>query len=508
MKAIPAILVAWLMAFLAIPSNAPDQCEMLRRLIANLQSQLEVQTRRLHSSSCSGSARSICLTRVRNLQQQIRNETRALQTCKNGVIPTSGISVPYHRPFDLLPRSVDDFDHAKAATNPRWDYFNNIPRNPMWAYQVYDGKLPNAETLCGVDQSSSDPSDWGRCTQDRVTTNHAHCFRGGGHVNWSPVTYEGRVFWHELSGDDGDYNIFITRDDDALYTEPRPQFVLMEFDSSETIDQFSEGHLWWKQFRSYVDNDLERGCVVDDPHCITGKSAVVIGLLGLDYKHESYSELHPLYLLAINYADLKWAFFARNWGNEGGCSEGTNPWDVKKISFLVENAEASDGKVVASAIFGSEGTSISQYFVKGQGLVLEIELPEPDKEGHVYGDFQVEWTSTLPRPGFNPAKAALQAISEPNSEESRLKEIFKRMSPARKQKWRQTKEALVAARPSGVAHPLTLQVHPTLSALVPPKGESTGVRQTKDTSWQIRKRAALCEALGTQRRRFPDLCKK
>jgi len=37
MKAIPPILVGCLMALLAIPNSAQDQCEMLRQLIAHFQ---------------------------------------------------------------------------------------------------------------------------------------------------------------------------------------------------------------------------------------------------------------------------------------------------------------------------------------------------------------------------------------------------------------------------------------------------------------------------------------
>src|SRR5436309_1962822 len=54
--------------------------------------------------------------------------------------------------------------------------------------------------------------------------------------------------------------------------------------------------------------------------------AVVMGLMGLDDVHGGDSELHPVHVLAIREAETPdpgndaWAFFARNWGDEGECS--------------------------------------------------------------------------------------------------------------------------------------------------------------------------------------------
>src|SRR6185503_11480240 len=99
---------------------------------------------------------------------------------------------------------------------------------------------------------------------------------------------------------------------------------------------------------------------------------------------------------AINYEDGKWAFFFRNWGNEGYCSSGSNPWDVRTVRILLRNAAAGNATVSSSAVFGTPGTAISYYFVRGQGVVLEVELPAPADEGHVVGDLTVSWTPAPP----------------------------------------------------------------------------------------------------------------
>lgn len=499
----PVLLLAAAAWLGAISVVGQDQCEQLRQLIARLQTQLETQTARLGTPACAGSARSICQSRIRELQGRIQTETAILRTCKNGVIPSSGISAPPpHLSFDLHPSSADDFDHAASPRNPLWDFFNNIPRNPQWARQLYDHQLPDAPLECDSSLWSYNASDWNRCTHDPVWTNHDKC-GGGGHVNWNRVTYEGKIQWegHTPPGRDDDYNIRIRRDDKALFTASNPDSVGMEFDSDETIDPFSEIHLWWKTLRSDVDDGKP------NPGNMNDRQAMVIGLVGLDYEHSSFSELHPLYVLAINYEDLKWSFFVRNWGNEGYCSEGKNPWDVTSIKVILSNPTAADGFVTKSAVFGTTGTAISSAFAPGEGIILDVQLPAPAKEGFVVGDVEVQWVAPAPVPTSASNAAKAQVVRRNDNEQERIGTILDRLPPARQRRWLQARKALAAARPSGPARPLTLVALPKLTAIPTPVGTSPSVRKTADTPLQKRKTAAICEALGTDRARFPDLCK-
>ena len=489
--------------FSLYPSSAKalNQCDQMQQLIMNLQSQLAIQIARLPTAACVGPARSICMSRIHELQDQIRNDTAILKTCTAGVIPTSGISAPPpHLPFDLLPASADDYDHVKMTANSRWDYFNNIPRNPQWASLLYDARLPDALLDCNASSFSYNASDWFRCTNDAIWTNHDKC-AGGGHVNWTPVMYEGAIQWDGHDRDD-DYNIRISRSDESLFTASNTGSVGMEFDSDETIDPFSHLHQWWSAFRSAVDAGS------GNPNQINGRNAVVIGLVGLDYQHSSFSELHPLYVLAINVDGPKWAFFVRNWGDEGWCSEGTNPWDVRSIRVLLANPTASDGTVTKSTVFGTNGTAISAFFAAGQGIVLDVQLQAPDDGGFVVGDLEVAWTPAVSAPSWVPAKAVSTVVKNSMSDEEQMAKIIKSLPRSRQLAWIHTKEQLTAARGTKAFTALTLVNRSNLAITPRPAGPIVAVHKTADTTSQKAKTAALCAHLGADRLRFPDLCKE
>jgi hypothetical protein len=63
---------------------------------------------------------------------------------------------------------------------------------------------------------------------------------------------------------------------------------------------------------------------------IDGQQAIVTGLIGIDGVHGGYSEIHPVYAMAIMTSDTgsdqTWAFFIRNMGDEGECSSDIHAW--------------------------------------------------------------------------------------------------------------------------------------------------------------------------------------
>lgn len=189
-----------------------------------------------------------------------------------------------------------------------------------------------------------------------------------GHVNWFPVTVEGKAGW----GDHGE-------DDDYTFTFPDEQCdrasgnlsgnrlsvndrcnLHVEFDSDETIDQFK--HEEWGALRDAVDAWTDaKGellfCKLLPPAqspCsssritqaeemfATRKQAVttlfnghtiLTGMFGLDGEHDLKAELHPLYAMATRREnrengpdDEAWLMFVRNRGDEGFCS--SQLWDA------------------------------------------------------------------------------------------------------------------------------------------------------------------------------------
>src|SRR5262249_53916087 len=130
-----------------------------------------------------------------------------------------------------------------------------------------------------------------------------------GHHNWAWVTYDAPAAqWGDFSTSDSDYNLRLFRSDQALYTANHPQFLQAEFDSDETIDQFSDPPTgWWREFHDAVDKEGTPKFFGGDPQAASRffgtREVVVLGLLGTDDEHNSWSELHPVIAMAVHLKD-------------------------------------------------------------------------------------------------------------------------------------------------------------------------------------------------------------
>ena len=125
---------------------------------------------------------------------------------------------------------------------------------------------------------------------------------------------------------DYDYTFNLSRDDHALYVRGYDALHI-EFDARETVNEWDrDRRTWWELFHhTGVDTgDYQAQRMID------GRFAIVIGLLGLDAPHEGKPELHPVYAMFARVnerwlpsekkvRETSWAFFVRNWGNEGYC---------------------------------------------------------------------------------------------------------------------------------------------------------------------------------------------
>jgi hypothetical protein len=223
------------------------------------------------------------------------------------------------------------------------------------------------------------------------------------------ATYDGTIKWQDHStsspfGDD-DYNFGLFRGDNAGLTNAGDGLGL-EFQAKETIDNFNTG--WWARFHQSVD-----GTNGVDPHSLTdNRYAIVTGLFGIDGIHGGWSELHPVYMLAIRVAstDLpggaveeRWVFFMRNWGNEGMCSHDQHYFGSTQGdgSYFVqfpwrsgaERVEVETGKTVVMANFPSVQISYEQ--TKGQWLYLRAVLPDGSSEPLVHGEIVLKWSPSV-----------------------------------------------------------------------------------------------------------------
>jgi hypothetical protein len=209
-----------------------------------------------------------------------------------------------------------------------------------------------------------------------------------GHVNWFPITIEGRVagtVHHERYSDD-DYDFSLTCDgqiaptcsqEDSLYLNGRP-YMHVEFDSDETIDHF--GTDAWVDLRANVDS----GTVETASRHFVGHT-IVTGLFGLDGEHRLKSELHPVYAMATrldeNAGDLDdevWLMFVRNRGDEGGCS--SRIWDggFQDYTFRLpwrEGMTSVEVNLDKTQFEGTAGTSPPTVQVVAPGSSSTTELP-------------------------------------------------------------------------------------------------------------------------------------
>jgi hypothetical protein len=235
----------------------------------------------------------------------------------------------------------------------------------------------------------------------------------GPHENWFPVTYEGYLYWDKRSnkGDitqDDDYNFWLyTLDGGGVTIEGnKPGGITVEFSSSETIDQYRTQ--WWNKFHDDVDyhDDWAHGEV-------DGCFAIMTALFGMDNGHiDNGSELHPVYTLALrprqpaSDTDL-WAFFVRDWGDEGYC--GTTTWyltglpqkrpGVHTYTFrLPWRNGATSVEVVDSDIQNyldskNNNPNYQWYFdyKPGVGVFLTFELPEPGPQHGWNGMVKLHW---------------------------------------------------------------------------------------------------------------------
>jgi hypothetical protein len=151
-----------------------------------------------------------------------------------------------------------------------------------------------------------------QCTTQSPSVNQGTGFSGelcrhaadpdvlAGHLNWFVSTYAGKIRWQDFSGTalafgDNDYNFVLFPDSGTGLTTSRPEWIGLEFYSDEVVDRIDKG--WWNDFHKLVDTyDGPDGgaalSIADDP-------AIAIGVMGLDSEHGAYTELHPVYGLAI-----------------------------------------------------------------------------------------------------------------------------------------------------------------------------------------------------------------
>lgn len=284
---------------------------------------------------------------------------------------------------------------------------NHLLVNARWGWQTKTVSSPpnfddcSSVEVCTQQFPVKDYPDWSIpfvCHSNILGRN------GDGHLNWEVVTYKGQIHWdgHESPtfGDD-DYNFGldtpITNGFGSGGTKKNPNQLHLEMKASETIDHFGNTP-YWKRFRDAVDNDDH------DPLNVGGSEAIAIGLLGLDRVHPpSGSELHPLYALAIHtqtdLSDDRWAIFARNFGNEGMCSDQMHYADFRTLTFQLPRPAGVASTVKPILLFrdfwGNNPDAMDVFTGPGQDTFVTFHMnPTPnngDDGDRISGELHLRW---------------------------------------------------------------------------------------------------------------------
>jgi hypothetical protein len=317
-------------------------------------------------------------------------------------VEVDGMPTDWHKVEVLTPKPLnlywDDIDENGFAFNPLWgyqltrpyhgpDYYPDIPTMmPKPSFGAAGGWMP-----------------WKGLTTQETYTDYGW-FYCGPHVNWKiPVTYDGFLKWSSHSPwyfNDDDYNFyFFTRRGGGATTHGDTRGGIMtEFDSSETINHFITP--WWNEFHEAVDhNDAKAHLMVDQ------KYAIVSGVMGLDMVHDGYSEIHPVWAMAVlvnnDPNDDRWAMFVRNWGNEGFCGTDQHcvvlpkEGDQHVYRFRLPwrpGAQSVNGSFAQNEFLGNVDWHMDLTPIPNQGIIVSFYIPNHDQRPRINGTLHLQWS--------------------------------------------------------------------------------------------------------------------
>jgi hypothetical protein len=332
---------------------------------------------------------------------------------------------------------------------------NGFPLNPNWVYTVLTGTAPVPTDVCSWSTKIGGfPVDDASLCASELTERDSYwaCVQGGtpgaisGHMNWiaQSVAYQGWVWWdgHDYRWDD-DYtwNMAALNSDGsvsgALFvaSQNNPQ---IEFDADETVDHFS-GAPWWNKLQGAVgteDNMIYNGvatvtgALMPSDLFPPGGIAIVIGQLGMDCGHSCGTELHPAWAVFVHTKDDPnddvWAFFVRNWGDEGFCGRSDHqPGGQQTFLVRIPRPGATDVALkTPDTVVGATGAvaPVQLAMAPGNGAALaSFTLPPAQQHVVIYGELHLRWKHPLPLPIITLAAehlAFLRSARHNNSEES------------------------------------------------------------------------------------------
>lgn len=426
--------------------------------------------------------------------------------------------------FDVLPRL--GCEKAGTCLDP-----NGLLYNPQWSWQQRPenlGMIP-ITALChnfsmrdshfGIpnlflspnfpdctDQADTSTVDQGSGTTGDLCNDGA---TGGdafaGHVNWFPVTVEGRTgkvnhsrlpfplgdddytFTFHIGGENGndDTSLSVNHAIDNPGADPG---LHVEFNAGETIQFFKTKE--WRDLKDDVDN----GGTSSEGQATTRFEghAILTGMFGLDGEHGLKAELHPLYAMANlrnNFentpGDEAWLIFVRNQGGEGYCSSRSwpagfqdytfrLPWRPGMTSVTVDrNKTQFDGTAGTSGpsvVAVRPGITVCQNCraPAASGVYVTFHLGPPASSPLINGALHLIWKGPrIPGGGISAPVASTQgAVADEDEPETKIRAAFNQLPPAQQA---QIIKALASAATPGMAMHRLPQTGPVKIATQPPE---------------------------------------
>ncbi len=394
---------------------------------------------------------------------------------------------PHFKPFDL----VWDLNNGVDA--------NGLPLNPLWAYQIdHPGQEADFKGICHSAFSGGDTINVSVlasiCTSQAPSTDLSHSPTNGifghcgpdplyGHLNWTLATYTGAIYWAGYEGGwpkDDDFNLNLFRSDKAGLTTLNNDGLGLEFNEDETLTNFKSP--FWVNLENARDNDTAAARLVRGP------LAVVTGLIGIDGVHGGYTESHPVFSLAIRTSiragsggvQESWAFFLRNMGDEGGCSELQHFWygladSNSPNAWYFIQLPWPEGATDASIIVSASQVRANDPRIKGPKITkdsgwtyLGFQLPAPEASASLDGEITLHYT--IP-PG---SRIATQQLRPPGTlkfhepEGGGWEEVERHIAePGARQRFQQARRALKPIRTAPRLHDIPLAINPLIAVHKP-----------------------------------------
>ena len=167
-----------------------------------------------------------------------------------------------------------------------------------------------------------------------------------------------------------------------------------EADYNETLAHF--GSTFWKNFRKFAGDTCPPDHFATAQALIGRRPAIMSGLVDFDTQHGVHTELHPIYVLAINMDDRpqsdRWVIFVRNSGNRGACGHNQQFVNREWIKIRFPRPGATSVNEVSREFKSWKYSEVSDVLPVKDGAELYFYLGPPEDRNVIDGEITLNWS--------------------------------------------------------------------------------------------------------------------